>query len=175
MPARKPTTPSRSELRARAARIRLVLTDSDGVLTDTGVYYGESGEAFKRFSIRDGMGVERLRDRGVETAIMTGETSGSVRTRAEKLRMRHLYLGVKDKRARLAAVLEETGLTPGEIAYIGDDVNDLGIMAAIAPHGITAAPGDAVAEVARTVHFRCTARGGCGAFREFAEWLLSNR
>lgn len=175
MPARKPTTPSRSELRARAARIRLVLTDSDGVLTDTGVYYGESGEAFKRFSIRDGMGVERLRDRGVETAIMTGETSGSVRTRAEKLRMRHLYLGVKDKRARLAAVMEETGLTPGEIAYIGDDVNDLGIMQEIRASGLTGAPGDAMPEIAALAHYRCVKGGGHGAFREFAEWLLALR
>ena len=164
-----------SALRARAARIRLVLTDNDGVLTDTGVYYGSDGELMKRYSIRDGMGVERLRDAGIETGIVTGEVSGNLNKRAEKLQMRFLYLGVREKEALLPDIMRETGCAPGQIAYIGDDVNDLGIMAAIAPHGITAAPGDAVPEVARTVHYRCAARGGCGAFREFAEWLLSNR
>ncbi len=77
-----------SALRTRARRIRLVLTDNDGVLTDTGVYYGIDGELMKRYSIRDGMGVERLRDAGVETAIVTGEVSGNVKKRAEKLQIR---------------------------------------------------------------------------------------
>jgi 3-deoxy-D-manno-octulosonate 8-phosphate phosphatase (KDO 8-P phosphatase) len=175
MPPRTVKALSRKELRARAARIRIVLTDSDGVLTDTGVYYGEAGEAFKRFSIRDGMGVERLRSQGIETAIITGETSGSVRTRAAKLQMKFLYLGVKDKRAKLASVMEETGCTVQEMAYIGDDVNDLEIMREIRSIGITAAPGDAVPEVLSLAHYRCASRGGHGAFREFAEWLLKLR
>lgn len=166
---------TRTTLRKRARGIRLVLTDSDGVLTDTGVYYGESGEMFKRFSIRDGMGVERLRGAGIETAIITGERSGSVRARAEKLQMRHLYLGVRDKRAHLETILAETGLTISELAFIGDDVNDLGIIDAIGPHGITASPGDAMPVVRNAVHHRTRARGGNGAFREFAEWLLSLR
>jgi 3-deoxy-D-manno-octulosonate 8-phosphate phosphatase (KDO 8-P phosphatase) len=162
-------------LRARARKIRLVLTDNDGVLTDTGVYYGSEGEVMKRYSIRDGMGVERLRDAGIETAIVTGELSGNVKKRAEKLQMRYLYLGVRDKEALLPEITRETGCTVEQIAYIGDDVNDLGIMAAIAERGITAAPADAVADVARSVHYRCAARGGFGAFREFADWILSCR
>ncbi len=155
--------------------MRLLLTDSDGVLTDSGVYYGESGEIMKRFSIRDGMGVERLREAGVETAIITGERSGSVRSRAEKLRIPYCYLGIKDKRAQLDLIVRETGVSPAEMGYMGDDVNDLGIIQALNGSGITAAPSDAVPAIAAIVHYRCRNRGGNGAFREFAEWILSVR
>jgi len=161
------------ELRRRALNIRLVISDNDGVFTDNGVYYSESGEAMKRYSIRDGMGVERLRENGIDTAIMTGEISPSISKRAEKLQMRYLYLGVKDKRSKLQDVLRETGLHLHELAYIGDDVNDLGILTAIAEMGITACPGDAMPCVRPIVHYVCDARGGYGAFRDFAEWLIS--
>jgi len=166
---------SPNELRKRARSLKLVLTDSDGVLTDAGVYYSESGEAFKRFSIRDGMGVERLRVAGVETAIITGEKSESVRRRAEKLQMPHVYLGVKNKRQELERILQETGLTIPQIGYIGDDVNDLGIIDAIADRGLTAAPSDAMPVVLENVHYHCILPGGHGAFRDFAEWILRMR
>jgi 3-deoxy-D-manno-octulosonate 8-phosphate phosphatase (KDO 8-P phosphatase) len=168
-------TLSAKELKKRAARIALVLTDSDGVLTDTGVYYSESGEAFKRFSIRDGMGVELLRNAGIETAIITGERSDSVARRSEKLRLTHLYLGVKDKRRQLDSIVAETGISVEGIAFIGDDVNDVEIIAAIGKTGLTAAPADAMPAVRNRVHYRCRARGGNGAFRDFAEWLLALR
>jgi 3-deoxy-D-manno-octulosonate 8-phosphate phosphatase (KDO 8-P phosphatase) len=81
------------EIKEKASKIKLLLTDSDGVLTDTGVYYSERGEELKRFSIRDGMGVERLREISqVETGIITGEISGSVKARAEKLNITELYM-----------------------------------------------------------------------------------
>jgi 3-deoxy-D-manno-octulosonate 8-phosphate phosphatase (KDO 8-P phosphatase) len=164
-----------AELRARARRLRLVLTDSDGVLTDGGVYYSERGEALRRFSVRDGMGVERLRGAGVATAIITRERCGCVERRAAKLRLPHLFLGVRDKAAELPAVLAETGLELDALAYIGDDVNDLGIMARIGERGLTAAPADAMPELLAACHYRCTARGGHGAFRDFAEWILGWR
>jgi 3-deoxy-D-manno-octulosonate 8-phosphate phosphatase (KDO 8-P phosphatase) len=174
-----PTTTGRellaSELAARARRLRLVLTDSDGELTDGGVYYSPEGEALRRFSVRDGMGVERLRNAGVATAIITREQSEVVARRAEKLRLQHLYLGVEDKAAHLPEVLRETGLPLAALAYIGDDVNDLDIMAAIGAEGLTAAPADAMPEVLAVGHYRCTARGGHGAFRDFAEWILRLR
>lgn len=159
------------ELCKRARRLKLVLTDSDGVLTDAGVYYSDRGEEMKRFSIRDGMGFERLRDAGLSVAIMTGETSGSVAKRAEKLKARAL-LGVKDKAAYLERVLAEMGITAGEVAYIGDDVNDLGAMRAIVPHGLVGAPADAMPEVLQVVHWVSAKEGGHGAFRDFAEWIL---
>lgn len=170
-----PGRSTRTQLRRRAARIALVLTDSDGVLTDTGVYYGAEGEFLKRFSIRDGMGVERLRAAGIETAILTGENSPSVRRRAEKLQMRYLYLGVKDKAEFLKTICQETGFSPEQIAFIGDDMNDFGIIRELTPVAVTAAPSDAIPAIAREVTYRCRERGGHGAFREFAEWILALR
>ena len=163
------------ELAKRAGKIKLVISDNDGVFTDNGVYYSERGEEMKRYSIRDGMGVERLRNRGIETSIMTGEVSPSLKKRAEKLGMKRLYLGVKDKFSMLETVLAETGLHRCELAYIGDDVNDVEIMAEIAKEGLTAAPRDATVFVEPYSHYRAQADGGSGAFRDFAEWLLSLR
>jgi 3-deoxy-D-manno-octulosonate 8-phosphate phosphatase (KDO 8-P phosphatase) len=164
---------SLAEQKKRAARIKLVLTDSDGVLTDTGVYYSEQGEVFKRFSIRDGMGVERLRNLvGIETAIITGEESGSVKKRAEKLKLPFLYLGIKDKHACLERILQETNLQLENLAYIGDDMNDLEILHAIGEKGLTAAPSDALPAIRAIVHYVCKVPGGYGAFRDFAERLL---
>ena len=163
------------ELKKRASEVMLVLTDNDGVLTDTGVYYGPTGEVFKRFSIRDGMGVRLLRTEGIETAIITGETSPSIRRRAEKLKMRFLYLGIDDKLLHLENILASTRLAPRQIAYIGDDVNDLGIIEAIREEGLTGAPSDAMPQVARSVHYLCGTPGGRGAFREFADWLIELR
>lgn len=157
-------------IRQKAQRIKLLFTDVDGVLTDNGVYYSANGEEMKRFSIRDGMGVERLRKlAGVDTGIITGENSPSVAQRAEKLRIVHLHLGVSDKLGRLADILQATGLTGEEIAYIGDDTNDLEIMKAV---GLTAAPGDATSFAREQVDYICTATGGYGAFREFAELII---
>jgi len=159
----------------RARRLRLVLTDCDGVLTDGSVYYSEAGEELRRFSVRDGMGVERLREVGVATAILTREPSPAIARRAEKLRLPYLYLGIRDKAAHLPRILSDTGFAVTELAYLGDDVNDLGMLAAVAPHGLTGAPADAAAELSPVCHYRCAARGGAGAFREFAEWLLGLR
>jgi 3-deoxy-D-manno-octulosonate 8-phosphate phosphatase (KDO 8-P phosphatase) len=170
-----PSQLSEDELLARAERVRLLATDVDGVLTDAGVYYSDTGEAMKRFSLRDGMGVERLRNEGIETAFVTREQSPLVARRAEKLKLRFCYLGVGDKQAFLPKLLAETGVTAPELAYIGDDVNDSGIMAAIAPAGLVGAPADAFRPVLEAAHYRCQLPGGHGAFREFAEWILGLR
>ena len=166
---------SHEEFVRRAKKIRLLLSDNDGVLTDNGVYYSGRGEELKRYSIRDGMGVERLEAVGVRTGIMTGEISGNLRKRAEKLKIEHLYLGIKNKLAMLQDVLEENKLELQEIAYIGDDINDVEIMQAVAGSGLTACPGDATGFVRPVVHYICKADGGHGAFREFAELLIQLR
>ncbi|HTJ83887.1 MAG TPA: hypothetical protein VL400_19345 [Polyangiaceae bacterium] len=158
----------------RAARLKLVLTDCDGVLTDAGVYYSARGEEMKRFSLRDGMGVERLRDAGIVTAIVTREKSEIAMRRAEKLKIR-AHVGIFDKSAALAEILAEHGVAPTEVGYIGDDVNDLGVIEKIRDEGLCGAPRDAVREVAERVHFVSAAAGGHGAFREFAEWVLRAR
>jgi len=153
--------------------VKLVLTDCDGVLTDNGVYYSSEGEQLKRFSIRDGMGVERLRKLlDIETGIITGETSGSVKKRAEKLQLKFLYLGIKDKKAMFNQILTDTGFHANQIGYIGDDVNDLEIMNLC---GFTACPGDAMFQVKSAVNYICINPGGHGAFREFAELIIQNK
>jgi 3-deoxy-D-manno-octulosonate 8-phosphate phosphatase (KDO 8-P phosphatase) len=159
------------DLRHRAARIRLVLTDVDGVLTDAGVYYSERGEELRRFSLRDGMGVELLRGGGIETAFLSREDSGIVRARAKKLAVA-TYLGVRDKLAHLPQILAATGLGRTELAFIGDDVNDLPLLRVIAEEGLTGAPADAIEEVRSGVHCVSAARGGHGAFRDFADAIL---
>jgi len=159
-----------AELYARARRIRLVLTDCDGVLTDGGVYYSERGEEMKRFNIRDGMGVVRLREYGIATGIVTGETSPSVRTRAAKLKIEELHLGIQDKPARLREILERTGLRADEIAFIGDDTNDLEILDMV---GLSACPGDATVFARNVAMYHCHAFGGHGCFRELAELIIT--
>src|SRR5581483_11932195 len=113
---------SEKTLSEKVRKIRLVLTDVDGVLTDTGVYYGADGEALKRFSIRDGMGVERLMKLcRIETGIITGEMSPSVSRRAEKIQVKELHLGIKNKMFILNQISASKQISLEEIAYIGDD------------------------------------------------------
>lgn len=159
-------------LNEKASKIKLLLTDVDGVLTDGGVYYSDQGEVMKKFSIRDGMGVERLRNQQIETGIITGEMSESVAKRAQKLQITELHLGVKDKLAKLHEIMERKNLQAEQIAFIGDDVNDLAIMQAV---GIAACPADALVIVKAIAHLICENKGGEGAFREFAEWIIAHQ
>ena len=158
-------------LKEKLEKIKLVLTDNDGVLTDAGVYFSEKGEEFKRFSIRDGMGVERLRKHaGIETVIITGEKSGSVKARAEKLKIKECYLGVKHKTEILPEVLKKNKITPENIAFIGDDVNDLEIMKQV---GFSASPSDGMNFIKDISDYVCINRSGNGAFRELAELIIA--
>lgn len=163
--------PVSDAVRARAARVRLVLTDCDGVLTDAGVYVSPEGERLKRFSLRDGMGVERLRTIGqIPTGIITRENSAIVAKRAEKLKIEELHLGVRDKLPEVEAIAAKRGLTLDQVAYIGDDVNDLDVLHVV---GLAAAPCDAEPLVLDRVHHVCRRAGGHGAFRELAELVLA--
>ena len=164
----------RQELEQRARRVTLVVSDVDGVLTDAGVYYSARGEELKRFSMRDGMGVERLREARIDTAFLTREDSPIVVQRAHKLRVAHTHLAVRDKREFLARWLSKLGVSLAQVAYIGDDINDLEAMRFVGEQGITAAPCDAAPEVLREVHFCTVLAGGHGAFREFADWLINS-
>ncbi len=156
----------------KAKHIKLLITDCDGVLTDAGVYYGENGEVLKKFNIRDGMGVERLRKlANIETAIITGEISPSVAKRAEKLKITELHLGIKDKLAVLVQIMANRNLNKNNIAYIGDDVNDIEIMQNV---GLTACPSDAISFTKEVADYICENKGGEGCFREFAELIIAS-
>lgn len=153
-----------------AYKIKLLLTDCDGVLTDTGVYYSATGEELKRFSIRDGMGVERLKKfADIETGIVTGELSGLVKMRAKKLQIKELHLGIDNKRALLDKILKRKNLKPEQVAYIGDDANDVEIMNAV---GLTACPSDAMSFAKKSANIVLESKGGHGAFRDFAEIII---
>ncbi len=160
-------------IKEKARKIKLVLTDNDGVLTDTGVYYSDKGEEFKKYSIRDGMGVERLRNLvQVKTGIITGEVSGPVKKRAEKLKIEDVLLGIKEKDKELKNILQKYNYSPENIAFIGDDVNDLSLMKIV---GFTAAPADAIDEIKEITDYVCKNIGGHGAFREFAELIIYHK
>lgn len=164
------------ELRRRAREIRLVATDVDGVLTNAGIYVSERGEELKRFSMRDGVGVERLRAAGIQTALVTRERSGFAAARAAKLGIVHVYFGVLDKARHLPLLEKDTGVTAAQMAYIGDDVNDVGLMEAIVQAGgLSAAPADAFETALGAATFVAGAGGGHGAFRDLAEWILRLR
>ncbi|MCX6139962.1 MAG: HAD-IIIA family hydrolase [Candidatus Kapabacteria bacterium] len=153
----------------RAQRIKLVVMDVDGTLTDGAMYFSERGEELKRFSTRDGMGVTLLHRAGLQTAIITSENSPIVVRRAEKLRITEVILGSRDKTTTLQELARRLALSPEDIAYIGDDVNDLNVMRIC---GLTACPSDAVAAIQETAHITCASQGGNGAVREFAEFIL---
>lgn len=156
----------------KAAKVRLVITDCDGVLTDGGVYYSETGEQMKRFHMRDGMGVKRLRAESVETAIVTGEFSPSISKRAEKLAIQELHLGARDKMKVVTELIQRRGIQWEEVAYIGDDVNDLEVLQR---SGLSVCPADAVFQVKAVVDRVLKTRGGQGAFRELAELVLQGK
>lgn len=161
------------EIREKVKKIKLVITDNDGVLTDTGVYYSENGEEFKRYSVRDGMGVERLlKIANIQTGIISGENSPSLKRRAEKLNISMLHLGIKDKKEAFLKIVKEKGLKAENTAYIGDDYNDLEVLKLA---GLTASPQDAMPAVKSIVDFICHNYGGYGAFRDFAELILTLR
>jgi len=163
-----------AEAVARARQITLLLSDCDGVLTDGSVWCSADGEELVRFSRRDGLGFELVRAAGIETAIVTREPSAITLRRADKLRV-PLHAAVRDKRDFLVRLLREQRRRPAEVAYIGDDVNDLPALMEVAPHGLTAAPLDAEPSVAEAVHFLSGRPGGQGAFREFANFILALR
>ncbi|HYK11732.1 MAG TPA: N-acetylneuraminate synthase family protein [Gemmatimonadales bacterium] len=164
--------PLDTTLIARAAGVKLLLTDCDGVLTDGSVYCSPDGEGMLRFSRRDGMGVARLRDAGIETGIVTREHSPIVAQRAKKLGITEMHHGAVDKRTVVEGIAAERGLSLEEIGFIGDDVNDLEVLQAV---GFSAAPANAETSVRQAVHFVARRGGGRGAFRDVAEAILAAR
>ncbi|HVN32936.1 MAG TPA: HAD hydrolase family protein [Thermoanaerobaculaceae bacterium] len=161
------------ELLERACRVRLVLTDCDGVLTEAGVFVSWKGEELKCFSLRDGMGVERLRTYlGVETGMITCESSGPAKARADKLRLGEIHLGVRDKLSAVGEIIARLGLRFEEVAYIGDDANDAPVLARV---GLAACPADAFFLIRQIVHYVTPNPGGHGAFRDLAELILLAR
>lgn len=148
---------------------KLVMTDIDGVWTDAGMYYDQTGNELKRFTTSDSAGILFLRQLGIPVAIITGEDTQIVARRAKKLKVEHLYQGISDKPAVARELCEKLGVSLEECAYIGDDLGDIKLLELV---GISAAPANAPDYVKSRVDFVTKAKGGEGAFREFVETIL---
>jgi 3-deoxy-D-manno-octulosonate 8-phosphate phosphatase (KDO 8-P phosphatase) len=157
------------EIYEKARRIRVAAFDVDGVLTDGGLYYTDSGEELKRFNVRDGHGLKMLRDSGVTPAIITSRTSRCVAERARNLGIDLLFQGVADKLVAFRELLERCGVEATACAYAGDDLVDLPVMKRC---GLAVTVPGAPAAVLRQAHFVTQARGGEGAAREICELIL---
>ncbi|MDN5214217.1 HAD-IIIA family hydrolase [Fulvivirgaceae bacterium BMA12] len=151
--------------------IKLVVTDIDGVWTDGGMYYDNTGNEFKKFNVNDGAGVLLLKKLNIPICIITGEKTEIVRRRAEKLKIEYLYQGVQNKLSKALELCQELGLTPNEIAYVGDDFNDVKLLRQA---GISASPANAPAYIQQEAQWTLSKKGGEGAFREFVEKLLAH-
>ena len=149
--------------------IKLVLLDVDGTLTDGGIYRGNNGEELKRFNVKDGYAIVNAQKLGIEFGIITGRKSELVEIRSNELKIKYLYQGISEKTVILEEIMQKTGLKKEEIAYMGDDLNDILIMK---QSGLTGTPKDAADEVIQIADFVSEKNGGSGAVREFVEYIL---
>ena len=150
-------------------KIKLVLTDIDGVWTDGGMYYDQTGNELKKFNTSDSAGVIFLRLLDIPLGIITGENTRIVRRRAEKLKINHLFMGVKNKLEVAQKLCADLNISLQEVAYVGDDLNDALLLQAV---GFSAIPANASAYMEKYAQIRLTRKGGDGAFREFVELIL---
>lgn len=148
---------------------KLVLTDIDGVWTDGGMYYDQTGNEWKKFNTSDSAGVLFCRSAAIPVGIITGEDTEIVKRRAEKLKISILYQGIQDKLTVAKQICDELQITLDDVAYIGDDLGDIALLEAA---GISAAPNNAPDYIKKRVDFVTLKSGGEGAFREFVETVL---
>lgn len=154
----------------RAKKIKLVITDIDGVLTDGGMYYTANGDIMKRFHVRDGMGVTLLRKNNISTIIITKEQTPMVKQWAKRMKIKRLFDGVKQKEKILQRICTQFKVKQDEIAFIGDDINDVELLKMV---GFSAVPKDAISIAKNNSNYICKKKGGEGALREVAEIILS--
>ena len=150
-------------------KIKLVISDIDGVLTDGGMYYSSTGEFLKKFNTKDSFGMELLLKNGIKTIFLTREKSIINEKRAEKIAIVDLYSGIKNKEMLIPKILKKYNVTLDEIAYIGDDLNDLQFMNQV---GFSATPCDGIFDIKKISDYICKSSGGNGSFREFSDLIL---
>lgn len=163
---------SDSDVQARAARIKLFLMDCDGVLTDARIWVLENGEDQKAFNTRDGLGLELLHRAGLKSGVISGRVSSALKRRAEKLGMSYVRQGCEDKKQAFAEIVADAGVTNAEVAFAGDDLNDLPLML---QSGLAIAVANAASETLEHAHYVTQARGGEGAVREAVELILKSQ
>lgn len=154
-------------------KIKMLVMDIDGTLTDGHIYIGAEGEVMKAFHVQDGYAIAQMLPKlGITPVIITGRSSRIVEKRAEELKITHLHQGISDKLSKLKEIAAEIGASPEEIAYIGDDLNDLDCIRYC---GFTGCPADAVAEILDAADYVCKRNGGRGAVREFIDLIRKER
>lgn len=158
------------DIMEKAARIRLVIFDVDGVLTDGSLYIGDDGQEYKAFNSLDGHGMKMLQNAGVQIGIITGRSSEVVRIRMESLGIDHVYQGRREKLPAYQDLKQKLGLEDEQIAYVGDDVVDLPVMTRV---GLAVAVQDAHSFTKQHAHWITAIPGGHGAGREVCELLMS--
>ncbi len=156
----------------KISKIKIMLTDIDGVLTDGSLYYTDDGLVMKKFFVKDGMGAVLLGENGIEVGIISSDKSETASARAKRLNLELVYYGVKNKKEVVNEICFLRNVKLENIAFIGDDVNDVEILQAV---GFSACPSDAVDEVTKIVDYVCKKEGGRGAFREVADLILKNK
>lgn len=161
-----------ASLRAAAARVRLLVLDVDGVMTNGQLHYDADGREFKTFHVRDGFGIVRALAAGLEIAVISGRASGAAAGRMGELKIRHVFLGCDDKLAAFDGLLHQLGLSPDQVACVGDDVPDLPILGRA---GLAIAVADAHPEVLAAAHWCTRLPGGRGAVREVCDLLQDAR
>lgn len=159
-------------LAEKAQNIKALLFDVDGVLTDGGIIYDHQGRESKRFNVKDGMIIQYLRKAKILTGVITGRASEVVKYRCDELELDMQFHGIKDKNAIYTQIKADYKLTDDQIAYIGDDINDLAILQQC---GLSATPADGHAEVKSRVDWVLQTPGGHGALRELADFILENK
>lgn len=163
---------SEEELQSLLASVKLLALDVDGVLTDAGLYYSDSGEELKKFNAKDGMGMKLLMEAGVDVAIITASSAQATVHRAKKLGIAHTFIGVEDKLDALKQLCEGLDISLQEVAYAGDDVNDLAIMDSI---GCPLTVADAMLENRDRAVYVTKLGGGQGAVREICDRIIKAR
>ncbi len=153
----------------RARRVKLLVFDVDGVLTGGQILFGPDGEALKIFHAHDGLGINAAHRAGLKTAVITGRESEMVRQRGAELAITEVCQGARDKIVHLERLLDKHGLTAEEVAYTGDDLNDLAVMRRV---GLACAVANAAPEVKEAAHYVTSRAGGAGAVREIVELVL---
>ncbi len=148
---------------------KLIITDIDGVWTDGGMYYDQTGNEWKKFNTSDGAGILLCKKLDIKVAIITGEKTEIVKRRADKLKVDYFFDGVKNKVDVADGLIKELNITYNEVAFIGDDINDIDLLKLV---GFSGTPNNGIDYIKQFVNIITTKKGGDGAFREFVEILL---
>ena len=156
-------------MKEKLANIELLLLDVDGVLTDAGIIYSDSGEQIKKFNAKDGLGIKLLMEAGVKVGIITGLSSKALEHRCQKLGISMLFAGIKNKSKVLGSIISQTGINPENIVFVGDDLIDLPVMKQV---GVSFCVADACDDVKRHCDIITNLKGGHGAVREVCESIL---